>query len=205
MKRAREVFIVVCISVVFQAGLVFSGLYEFGDINDTGAWIDNSGFTPPLNGWFYLDFPDGGAIADYTGTAGVFEYDDVVNDLLSFNITLTGDDDNSSSAIDVFLSFTADHSDEQHIASYNVDRYVPFTLTMDMLNMDLLYNGVAVGDVDMSAYGGIDPFLGVDGFWVGYGCHFTHESTCVQVTAMIPEPCSLVLMGLGGLILRKKR
>ncbi|MBN1457111.1 MAG: hypothetical protein JW912_04590 [Sedimentisphaerales bacterium] len=204
MKRGGDVFTVVCIFAVFQAGLAFSGLYEFGDINNTGAWIDNSGFTPPSNGWFYLDFPDGGSPADY-GMAGIFEYDDVVSDLLSFNITLTGDDDNSSSAIDIFLSFTSDHSDEQHIASYNVGTYAPFTLTMDMLNLDLLYNGTVVGDLDMSAYGGIDPFVGVDGFWVGYGCHFTHKSTCLELTAMIPEPCSLALISLGSLVLRKKR
>jgi hypothetical protein len=212
MKRViGVVLVIICISTVSQAVAVPSQYeYQFSDMVADSRWIDTSLSVPPEDAWFYLEFPAGEeqveilTAGSYTGTLGAFAYDDVVDDLVSFNITLNGHGDNSSLPINIFLSFLPDHSDMQEVAGYDVDENTYFTLTLDMVNKDLLYNGGDVGDVDMSAYGGTDPFLGIDGFWVGYSCHFWHDSSDVEVTAT-PEPCSLVLVGLGGLALLRKR
>ena len=70
--------------------------YEFSFTNDNDAWIDTSGPGVASNGWFFLAFPDDGANENYTGTEGIFEYDDVADQLVELSITLMGKDDNSS-------------------------------------------------------------------------------------------------------------
>jgi hypothetical protein len=169
--------------------------YSHYDCDDTSEWISSSGNGPASNGWFNLALPDW-----YNGDS---------NDVLEFDIVLTGDDDNSNSNIDIFLSFNAsndppdDPSEYEWIAGYNVPTPNAFTLRLDILNNDLLYSGIDVGDlVNIS----LADFLGHDNFWVGYGCHFTHDQSEVYI-AQTPIPGAIWLLGSGlvGLVgFRKK-
>jgi hypothetical protein len=154
-------------------------------------WIDNSGNTPVY--WVRLNFPDGSGT--YSGP--VFEFDNYYpNYVASFNITLRGHGDNSSAPIDMFISTDTTHSSYGLVGRMNVPENVSFTLTLDLLNNRLLYNGT---NMESLVSNPIANFVGKDSFWVGYGCHFYHDSTSVQVgvNSQVPEPASLMLLGAG--------
>ena len=73
------------------------------------------------------------------------------------------------------------------IASYNVGTG-SFEIVLDLLNERLIYNGTDKGA--LLATDLTDNFIGADGVWVGYGCHFTHCATKIDVAA-IPEPADI--------------
>jgi hypothetical protein len=164
---------------------------EYHDKDSTNRTVDNSGTTPRF--WAHLYFPDSTVQGYYVGSA--FEYDDYIGSVQDFKITLLGDNDNSSSPIDIFLSFNGGASYVQ-VASYNVTTSNLFTLAMDIKNNDLLYQGSDVGNLSNVS---LSSFLGKDEFWVGYGCHFDHYKTRVDLTVnqAVPEPASLLLLGAG--------
>ena len=193
----KKLFIILCaVMLVFGITGIASASYTYTYTNDIDRWIDSSGSGPASNGWFKMFFPD--SFVGTYGAEGIWEYDDYIDGIEDFDITLSGDDDNSESAIDIFLGFWDGSSfDYVNVASYNVDKYVPFTLTLDILNNDLLYNGTDVGDLSNVL---LTDFVGYDSFYVGYGCHFTHDSTTVNVNASsepIPEPATMLLLGTG--------
>ena len=167
---------------------------SYHDEDSTNYWIDTSGTTPVY--WVQLYFPDSTTRGTYTN--GLFEYDNYVNQVNFFTITLHGYGDNSSSTIDFYLDFDSIHSTNSgKIAGYDVPTSSPFTLTLDIKNRDLLYNGSDVGN--LSNVNLLD-FLGHDNFWVGYACHFWHDETEVDVSvnsAHAPEPVSIILLGSG--------
>lgn len=195
----KKLHLVLClgVSIFCFAGLGYAASLTFHDEVARNYWVDTYGTKPEF--WVKLQFPDSSIRGTYGG--GNFEYDDYVHRVNSFTITLSGKDDNSSSPIDIYLDFDNDHSAySPRIASYDVGRN-PFTLTMDIKNNQLLYNGGYVGNL----FGGVDlqSFVGADKFWVGYGCHFTHTRTAVDVSVKsVPEPSTLLLLSSGviGLI-----
>ncbi|MBW2323166.1 MAG: hypothetical protein JRF41_06520, partial [Deltaproteobacteria bacterium] len=82
------------------------------------------------------------------------------------------------------------------VASYDVAYADTFTLTLDILNSELLYNGSYVADL----LGGVttNDFIGIDSGYVGYGCHFWHDSTTIDVGVNpVPIPGAALLLGSG--------
>ena len=175
--------------------------YQYEFIHN--EWVDTSGNTPVY--WVKMFFPASGT-GTYTG--GVFEYDNYISQVNLLKITLYGYGDNSSSLIQMFLDFNSNHSSYLNPnAGYNVDNDTSFTLTLDIKNNDLLYNGADVGNLSNVS---LNSFLNTDEFYVGYACHFWVDKTVVEVSVNggeVPEPASMILLGSGllGLAgLRKK-
>jgi len=178
-----SILIVSAISGVASADTI----YEYDYSNPTVVEIINT--SDPYvaeNGWFELSFDDN----------GVLENDYWKTDYLT--ITLAGTNESGYQSIDIWLSFESTHEDAVWVSWYKVPdtETGAFTLTLDILNDAFLHNDEVVrdylGDVSLA------DFVGIDTFWVGYGCHFTHLSTSVSFGASpVPEPATMLLLGSG--------
>ncbi len=140
-------------------------------------YVNSSGGSVDSHSWEKLYFPDS-SYGTYTG--GSFEYDDYINNLVSFTISLTGKYDKTTNGqdIDVFLGLGGTSSPIK-IASFNplnstYNNSNPFTFTADILNgtASFTQNGITT---DLGALlGGItkNSFVNYDSFYLGEGCDF---------------------------------
>lgn len=201
----KKFMLILCAILVFVVAKPASCMVFFHDEVVQNYWVDTSTDDPSY--WVKLAFP---YPKHYSmGFASIYE------------VTLSGALDFSDSPIDIFLSFDDTQTTYIRVASWDVDNLLPFTLTFDLLNDKLLYNGTVVdNDLDnispssFIAYGlrGLPWFdlytMGDAYFYVGYGCHFLHEKTELDYAGEpVPEPATMLLLssGLLGLVGLKRK
>lgn len=175
MRRAFSVFLsffaVLCTAAVVSATMS----YEY--TNNTTKRVSHNGTGPDYNGWFKLELP---TLAD-PGWA----YDsDVVT---KFDITMSYNKADNPTTIEVFLDLDSNHSNY-----YNNAHIYNFTPTVDSSNK--IYEHVfSIVDLGLK-----NLFDGRDSFWIGYGCHFNHIGTKVEINQhAVPEPTTMLLLGTG--------
>jgi hypothetical protein len=185
----RLVMLLCSFSLFFCMAVVAYGApFTYHDAVIQPHIVTSSGTIPRY--WVQLGFP---ASSQGTYGNGIFEYDNYINQVNSFQITLYGHSNNSNSPIDIYLDFDSNHqSYSPLIASYSppAQLHVPFTLALDIANNALLYNNVSVGNLSNV---NLQSFVGYNSFWVGYACYFVHDKTTVDVS--VPEPATLFLLG----------
>ena len=197
----RSVFFVLSVIIFSSVSLTVSA-YQFTDEDVTAYYIDNAGSGRFTAFDAELYFPAGGDSSNYQN-GDIFEFDNYYNNITSFKVTLTGHGLNNSDYIDVFFNIGGVWS---FVDKYHVTPYTNFTLTFDLLNQEMLYNNSYVKDINFSMMN----FVGVDYFEVGYGCHFWHDSTSVEVSAYettpaVPEPMTIILFSLSLVGIVRKR
>jgi hypothetical protein len=164
---------------------------------------------PSSSDWININFPD--ATGNYVG--GTFEYDSYVANVDSFEIFMNGDKDqtNTSNKIDVFLGFGTTRPTSSTpiylLASFNpadgtTSQPKPFSFTADILNGTASYtqNSTTYDLHNLLSDVNKNSFLAMDNFWIGAACDFHETGAGVHVgatTSAVPEPATMLLLGLG--------
>jgi hypothetical protein len=170
MKKA----LIVIFSIVFVLSMSsMASALSWTYTNDTNVYIDNEHTFPHSNGWVQLDLP------------GWYDASKVT----LFKISMHGYGDNSASNIDVWLSHTTltkTTSNSVKIDAFNAPLNIGFDKTWTLPTVPL-------GTVNYSYFSGAPQY-----FYIGYGCHFWHDWSKVEIEqTSVPEPTTMLLLGLG--------
>jgi hypothetical protein len=166
--------------IIFAAMFILSissmaSALTYSDTNNTDQYIDTNGNYPPSNGWFSLGLPTWYNASDVT----------------LFTLSMHGTGFVAGSDIDVFISFV----DTGRVVGTNTFQITAFTPASSTFSaggpLPMTYNSYTLDYAD---------FTGFDHFFIGYGCHFTHDWTKVEIeqrSTSVPEPATMLLLGLG--------
>ena len=204
MRKLSMVFCTVML-ILLVSGAASASLYEHEYTNTVSGdpiYINtNIAFPTTTAQWFKIGdpFPD--------GSDGWYDS----NEVEAFTITLNGHEESGNKYINVWLDFDNDHGTDgnrraTHLTSYYVNPDIPgdFTLTFDLMSDQVLLNGDPKNGLwnfgnDADDELNLASFDNKTDLWVGYACHFYHDSSSIFIgqNTVIPEPATLFLLGSG--------
>ena len=174
IKTKKVLLVVFSIIMFLSFASNSSALLSYTDTNNTDQYIDTNGNYPPSNGWFSLGLP-----AWYNAS-----------DVTLFKLSMQGTGFVAGSDIDVFISFV----DSGRVVGTNTFQIAAFTPASSTFSeggsLPITYGSYTLDYSD---------FTGLDHFFIGYGCHFTHDWTKVEIEQQnpVPIPAAIWLLGSG--------
>lgn len=170
----KKILVALCTAALFFGIVGVASALNFVDTNDTWERVDHYREGPKA--WFELELP---TLSNTSNPS--WQYDSRY--ITMFDITLKYKNADGWGDIEIYLDPATSPSEPytfltKFTPDYNNDsvaKYFSFSM-LDFIPANF--------------------FDGLSSFNIGYGCHFTHLKTKVEISA-VPEPSTMMLLGTG--------